>query len=126
MTILLIEDDKLTMKSVKFALNQHGHKVYLASTEPNALNQIRHHNDIEAIISDINLPGSPVITEMIADLKAAADVPVILISSVTDNPLIDDSLLTGAEAFLPKPLNFELLLDVVDRLSLRENMRSRR
>jgi CheY-like chemotaxis protein len=123
MNILLIEDDKMTMKSVKFALSQKGHKVYLASTEPNAINQLRQHADVECIISDINLPGSPVITEMIENLKANAqqkNIPIVLISSVLDNPLIDDSLLLGAEAFIPKPINFELLLNVVDRLKPHE------
>jgi CheY-like chemotaxis protein len=125
MNILLIEDDKMTMKSVKFALNQNGHKVYLASSEPNAINKLKQHDDIECIISDINLPGSPLITEMIQSLKAQRDVPIVLISSVLDNPLIDDSLLTGAEAFIPKPINFELLLNVVERLNPHESVSRR-
>ena len=121
MNILLIEDDKMTMKSVKFALNQKGHKVHLASNEQNAYNKLKENTDIECIISDINLPGSPVITEMVANLKAMSNnIPIVLISSVLDNPLIDDSLLIGAEAFIPKPINFELLLSVVERLNHHE------
>jgi DNA-binding NtrC family response regulator len=118
MNILLIEDDKMTMKAVKFALNQKGHKVVLASNETNALNQLREHKDIECIVSDINLPGEPIITDMIRNLRNvhSKPVPIILISSVLDNPLIDDSLIQGAEAFIPKPIDHELLLNVISRL----------
>lgn len=116
MNILVIEDDKLTLKAVKFALNQKGHKVFLASTETNALNQMKLH-PIDCIVSDINLPGNPKITEMVEKLKKFDSKvrPIILVSSVLDNPLIDDSLLMGANAFIPKPIDFELLSEVIDR-----------
>jgi DNA-binding response OmpR family regulator len=117
MNILVIEDDRLTLKAVKFALVQKGHKVFLASNEANAFNQLKQ-NNIQCIVSDINLPGKPVLTEMIRKLKEfdSRHRPIILISSVANNPMIDDSLLLGADAFIPKPVNFELLNSVINRL----------
>jgi DNA-binding NtrC family response regulator len=116
MNILVIEDDRLTLKAVKFALNQKGHKVFLASNELNALNQLKQH-PIELIVSDINLPGNPKITDLVEKLKTfdSKERPIILISSVLDNPLIDDSLLRGANAFIPKPIDYRLLTDVIER-----------
>ena len=116
MNVLVIEDDKTTMKALKFALNQKGFKVVLASTETNALNQLKL-NDIDCIVSDVHLPGDSEIVTMVQTLKkASGDVPVVLISSNPANPMIDHSLLTGADAFIPKPVNFELLTDVIERL----------
>jgi DNA-binding response OmpR family regulator len=120
MNILVIEDDRMTLKAVKFALAQKGHKVFLASNEPNALNQLKQ-NQIDFIVSDINLPGNPPITEMIEKLKSfdSKNRPIVLISSVLDNPLIDESILkAGASAFIPKPINYQLLTEVIERFQV--------
>ena len=116
MTILVIEDDRSTLKALKFALNQKGYKVVLASSEINALNKLKIY-DIDCIVSDVHLPGDSEIVSMVKTLKAeSGDVPVVLISSNPGNPMIDDSLLSGADAFIPKPINFNLLVDVIERL----------
>jgi len=116
MNILVIEDDKSTLKAVKFALNQQGYKVVLASSEINALNKLKMH-DIDCIVSDVQLPGNSEVVSMVQNLKAeSGDVPVVLISSNPANPQIDHSLLSGADAFIPKPINFSLLVDVIERL----------
>ena len=117
MNILVIEDDKPMLKALKFALNQHGYKVVLASSEQNAINQLRLH-EIDCIVSDVNLPGESELVSMVSNLKShSGDVPVVLISSNPANPMIDHSLLTGADAFIPKPIDFELLIDVIRRLT---------
>jgi DNA-binding NtrC family response regulator len=117
MNILVIEDDKSTMKALKFALNQKGYKVILASSETNALNQLKLH-DIDCIVSDVHLPGDSEIVSMVHTLKkASGDVPVVLISSNPGNPMIDHSLLSGADAFIPKPIDYNLLADVIERLN---------
>src|ERR1043165_5325943 len=118
MNILVIEDDKSTMKAIKFALNQKGYKVILASTETNALNQLKLH-DIDCIVSDVHLPGDSEIVSMVQTLKKASnEVPLVLISSNPGNPMIDDSLLTGADAFIPKPIDYTLLVDVIERFNI--------
>lgn len=117
MNILVIEDDKSTLKALKFALNQEGYKVILASSEANAINQLRTH-DIDCIVSDVHLPGESELVSMVHNLKRhSGAVPVVLISSNPGNPMIDDSLLSGADAFIPKPINFKLLVDVIERLT---------
>src|SRR4249919_2171859 len=102
MNILVIEDDRSTLKALKFALNQNGYKVVLASSEVNALNKLKMH-DIDCIVTDVHLPGDSEIVSMVKTLKAeSGDVPVVLISANAGNPSIDDSLLSGADAFIPK------------------------
>ena len=104
------------MKALKFSLNQKGYKVILASTETNALNQLKLH-DIDCIVSDVHLPGDSEIVSMVKTLKdASGEVPVVLISSNPANPMIDHSLLSGADAFIPKPVDYNLLAEVIERL----------
>ena len=117
MNILVVEDDKATLKALKFALRRQGFKVVLASTEANALNQLADH-EIHCIVSDVYLPGESELITMVKKLKkASGNVPVILISSNPGNPMIDHSLLSGADAFVPKPIDFNLLVDVIERLT---------
>ncbi len=117
MNILVIEDDRSTLKALKFALNQQGYKVILASSEANAINQLKMHA-IDCIVSDVYLPGNSELVSMVQKLKqASGEVPVVLISSHPENPMIDHSLLSGADAFIPKPIDFTLLIDVIERLT---------
>lgn len=104
------------MKALKFALNQKGYKVILASSEINALNQLKLH-DIDCIVTDVHLPGDSEIVSMVQNLKrASGEVPIVMISSNPTNPMIDHSLLSGADAFIPKPLDYSLLTEVIERL----------
>lgn len=116
MNILIIDDDKLTLKAVKFALVKKGYQVLIASNKLNALNKLKS-NAVDCIVSDVNLPDTAII-DLVSTLKQLyKHIPIVLISSEAGNPHIDDSLIIGADAFVPKPVDFNLLCDVVARLT---------
>ncbi len=119
MNVLLIDDDRLTLKALKQLLVQLGYKVLPASNKLNALKKMKEEK-IDCIVSDVNLPDSS-LPELFDSLRQCYDrhVPTILISSEVNNPLIDDTLIAGADAFIPKPVKPELLDEVIKRLRQR-------
>jgi DNA-binding response OmpR family regulator len=117
MNILLIDDDRMTLKALKQMIFQMGHKVILASNKNNALNRMKEQH-IDCIVSDVNMPDTS-LEDLFDSLKqcSGSNVPIIFISTEINNPAIDDTLLRGADAFIPKPVNPKLLNSVIDRLT---------
>jgi CheY-like chemotaxis protein len=116
MNVLLIDDDRLTLKALKQLLVQLGYRVLPASNKLNALRKMKEEK-IDCIVSDVNLPDSS-LPELFDSLRKCYDrhIPTILISSEVNNPVIDDTLIAGADAFIPKPVKPELLDEVIKRL----------
>lgn len=124
MNVLLIDDDKVTLKVLRKLLTGSGHQVYPACNKVNALKKISTEK-IDCVVSDVQMPDTS-IGELFTELRASVSrpLPIILISTELSNPEIDETLLKGADAFIPKPVKMELLNDVIHRLcnkTLRKN-----
>jgi two-component system response regulator FlrC len=117
MNILLIDDDRMTLKALKQMLFQLGYNVIPAANKLNALNRMKE-EQIDCIVSDVNMPDTTV-EDLFEALRqnSPGTVPIILISSEVSNPSIDSTLLKGADAFIPKPVDIKLLDDVIRRVT---------
>ena len=116
MKILVIDDNRIMLQAIKAVLLEKGHQVYLASNGIQALNEM-YSVQIDCIISDVVMPDTPIMS-LICSLKKfyTKAIPVVLISSFPASQLVNNSLQLGADAFIPKPLDFQLLTNVIDRL----------
>ena len=116
MKILVIDDNRVMLHAIKAVLLEKGHQVYLASNGIQALNKM-YSVQMDCIISDVVMPDTPIMS-LICSLKNfyKKAVPLILVSTFISNPLIDNALILGADAFIPKPIDFKLLGNVIDRL----------
>jgi PleD family two-component response regulator len=123
-TILIVDGDKDMLMSLGGMLKQQGYDLLLSHRVEEAykilLNQTPDLiiSEIYFMISDID--GITFFKKMKehATLKRR---PFIFISSLTDKKLVQAILRLGADHYLPKPLNTELLLAIVDgrlRMSL--------
>jgi CheY-like chemotaxis protein len=72
----------------------------------------------DAVLLDINLPGMNGL-EVLQKLRAnplTSDVPVIVLSAHVMEDDILDAMQAGANAFVPKPIDFPTLLDTLHRV----------
>ncbi|NBQ47964.1 MAG: response regulator [Sphingobacteriia bacterium] len=124
MNILLIDDDKLTLKVLRKMLSSMGHTVHPACNKLNALKKLKS-EAIDCVVTDVQMPDTS-IGELFAELREASPkpLPIILISTELTNPEIDETLLKGADAFLPKPVKMDLLDDLIRRLCERQSQSS--
>ena len=57
-SILIVEDDVLTNEYLKFILEQAGHEVVSATSADEAAALLEDRDDVQLIVTDINLPGT--------------------------------------------------------------------
>ncbi|MEO8138217.1 MAG: response regulator [Gemmatimonadota bacterium] len=105
-TILLADDDLVTLRLLTATLHHEGYRVVTAMDAMQAV-MVAHRSAPDAILLDVMMPGGSGL-EVLKRLKASSDtqqIPVIVMSSSPDVTLPAQTVALGAESFLPKPVN---------------------
>lgn len=117
--ILIVEDDEKLRKELQIFLNKNGFETKLIEKFDNTIQDIINKN-ADLILLDINLPnldGEYILKE----IRKTSNVPIIMITS-RDNEL--DELLSlnyGADQYVTKPFNIQILLAKIIGLLKRSN-----
>ena len=112
--ILIVEDDKKLREELKIFLEKHGYHVEMLEKFDNTIEEIINVKS-DLILLDINLPyvdGEYICKE----IRKVSNVPIIMVTS-RDNEL--DELLSinnGADQYVTKPYNIQILLAKIERL----------
>jgi DNA-binding response OmpR family regulator len=106
--VMVVDDDPLICKGLKYNLEQAGYKVSTASTAHSALELSRRHA-FDAAILDIGLPDDNGL-DLCRTLKANQDLPVIFLTARRRE--LDEivGLEIGADDYITKPFSSDLLL----------------
>jgi DNA-binding response OmpR family regulator len=106
--VLVVDDDPLVCKGLKFNLEQAGYKVSTASTAHAAL-ELSSRNAFDAAILDIGLPDDNGL-DLCKTLKAQHDLPVIFLTARRRE--LDEivGLEIGADDYITKPFSADVLL----------------
>ena len=119
-TILIVEDDEKLRKELEIFLNNNGYKVKILNQFKNTIQNILNIAP-DLLLLDINLPetdGEYVCKE----IRKQSNLPIIIITS-RDNEV--DELLSinyGADHYVTKPFNIQILLAKITSLLKRTNM----
>ncbi|MDJ0837653.1 MAG: response regulator, partial [Acidobacteriota bacterium] len=106
MKILLVEDDILSSRMLERSLTQWQHEVICAGNGAEGLAVLRSDPDVSMVISDWHMPsvdGEELCRE-VRSMDRDRYVPVILLTSFTENMDVIRGMEAGADAFLTKPL----------------------
>jgi DNA-binding response OmpR family regulator len=90
--------------------------VFTATNGLTALDEMDHHK-IDLVISDVVMRDTPIMSLTCTLKHLYPKTPLILISGLPNEPMISNSLTLGADDFIPKPINFNQLLNSIQRLS---------
>ena len=118
--ILIVEDDEKLREQLEIFLNNNGYKAESLKKFDNTIQDIISISP-DLILLDINLPeadGEYVLKEV----RKKSNVPIIIITS-RDNEI--DELLSinyGADHYITKPFNIQILLAKINTLLKRSNM----
>jgi DNA-binding response OmpR family regulator len=106
--VLVVDDDTLVCKGLKFNLEQAGYEVMTATNAPAAM-EIANRQHFDAAILDIGLPGEDGLS-LCQYLKAQYDMPVIFLTARRRE--LDEivGLQVGADDYITKPFGVDLLL----------------
>ena len=112
--ILIVEDDKKLREELKIFIEKHGYNVEMLEKFDNTIEDSLNVKP-DLILLDINLPyvdGEYICKE----IRKVSNVPIIIVTS-RDNEL--DELLSinnGADQYVTKPYNIQILLAKIERL----------
>ena len=113
--LLLAEDDPMLASLLKFRLEKEGYQVSVVPDGKAVKQSIATHIP-DAIISDVMMPyfsGIELVDHLRNELKS--NIPIILISTASNEENVVDALKMGANDFLAKPVSPSELLIRVNR-----------
>lgn len=118
-TILIIEDDEKIQDMLKIFLGRNGFATVSAYSGTEGL--LVHGSNVDLILLDLMLPGKSG-QDVIGDLRAIKDVPIIVMTAVGDLDSKVDLFEKGADDYITKPFhNKELLMRIRARLKVRKD-----
>lgn len=121
--IILAEDDEQTRMLLKIMLEDHGDDCLDFSNGDDALDALRTHPDAALLITDISMPssdGRDVIKILRKGPPRFRTLPVILISGLIPEKIMDEQIIDAHSRFLKKPFLMKALYDAMEDL-LSEN-----
>lgn len=122
-TILVVEDSPTQAEQLRYILDKHGYRVEVARDGNAALAMINGERP-ELVITDIVMPEMDgyELCRRIKSMDDRRDIPVILLTSLSDPQDVIRGLECGADNFITKPFNEEYLLSrVIDVLENRRH-----
>ncbi len=114
-TVLIVEDDEVINHALRVRLKNAGYRVQTAFDAVQATSQaVRSCPDL--MILDIAIPGGSGfdLADRLQDLPETAGTPMIFLTASSDPRYPGWALERGAHAFLRKPYDPSMLLDMVD------------
>lgn len=115
MNILIIEDDKLTLHSLKHVIEGFGHKVELADNAEEAMNKVVD-GKFDLVFSDIMMPGISGLS-LLTILRTVhlCKTPIVAMSILNDRPVIEAAFAAGANDFIVKPFTLDGLAKTIQK-----------
>ena len=115
MNILVIEDDKVALKTLQSALTNLGHTVSAAGSGEEAIKLIES-SKFDLILTDVMMPGISGLS-LVNVLRSVnlLKIPIIMMSVLHNKPLLDAAFSAGANDFIEKPVKIEVLKEKLEK-----------
>lgn len=119
MKILVVDDEKLLVKGIKFNLEQEGYQVATAFDGEEAV-RLAHDESIDLILLDLMLPKMDGLT-VCRTIRAFSNVPIIMLTAKSED--IDKilGLEYGADDYITKPFNIREVTSRIKAILRRVN-----
>lgn len=105
--IMIVEDDEIIASSIKKHLEKWNYDVFVVNNFENVLEDFRHYEPL-LVLLDISLPYYNGYY-WCQEIRKESEVPIIFISSTTENMNIVMAMNMGADDFINKPFDLTVL-----------------
>ncbi len=106
-TVLLVDDEPINIKLLSKILHINGYENIHTTTDPRQVELLCDQHEIDLIMLDIHMPfldGFEVMAGLREDHQKA-EIPIIVLTALTDSEICNRALQEGARDFLTKPFN---------------------
>ncbi len=109
--ILIVDDEKLNVDLIEAFLLPYGYEIYKAYNGDDAL-EIIFKEEPDIVLLDVMMPGKNgfEVTEIIKNTPKTLDIPVLLVTALSDRESRIRGVEVGADDFISKPIDKTLLL----------------
>jgi two-component system response regulator FlrC len=115
LNVLIVEDDNAMAHMCAKLIRRRGHSALIAGSCRDALEIVKRGGEIDAVLSDIQMPQMSGI-ELLAELRDhSPELPVILMTGYSNLVSSSEALALGAADYLAKPFNAETLIGSLER-----------
>jgi two-component system, chemotaxis family, chemotaxis protein CheY len=115
--ILIVDDSPTTRKLIRYVLRKKDYATEEAEDGLDAMEKLSN-SEIDLVIVDLNMPNMDGIS-FVKNLRSSyynLDLPVIMLTTITDTDLKQEAYGAGIDMFLNKPIQPDILLYKVNSL----------
>lgn len=117
--LLFVEDEEDLLTIITDALEKLKIDFLTATNGIEALKLIEEHNDIDVLITDINMPYMNGL-DLIENLKEKGNsMPIIIMSAHTETDYINKAKDYGVEEYLLKPFDFIKFIELISNMEIK-------
>jgi DNA-binding NtrC family response regulator len=113
--VLIVEDDDAMAQMCAKLIRRHGHTALIAHCGQDALALVRAAQDIDVVISDVQMPQMTGIQLLVSLHALDATLPIILMTGYAHVFSISEALALGAADCITKPFEPETLIGSLER-----------
>jgi CheY-like chemotaxis protein len=117
-SVLVVDDEPQVAWVLRFTLEHEGYRTFTASNGVEALEELEKHHPMLMVL-DLMMPemdGWAVLKEM-TKLPVTERPRIVIVSALTGPDDKEKATALGADAFVPKPFDVEVLIDVLGGLA---------
>jgi DNA-binding NtrC family response regulator len=117
--VLIVEDDSAMAQMCAKLIRRRGHSAIIAESSRDALEIVRAGRDVDAVLTDVQMPQMSGIELLARVRELNTQLPVILMTGYTNLVGGAEAVALGAADYLSKPFNAETLIGSLERSFLK-------
>jgi len=112
--VLIADDHPLYCDALRAVVPQAcpGAEIAEAASQQQVLEAVAEHR-FHLVLLDLNLPGANGLSCLTALLRLAPSTPIVVVSAVGDPKVMQDAIMSGASAFIPKSAPGKVLINAL-------------
>jgi YesN/AraC family two-component response regulator len=122
--ILIIDDEQPVREVLRIALSDKGHRVLEAANGAEGLRLFQAERP-DIVITDVMMPGMDGLEVTRRIKEEREDVDIIIMTGYGSEELVIEALRSGASNYLKKPIAFNDLFAIVDKIVIKRQYRKR-
>ena len=114
-TVLIVDDKKVQLKTLKRALRTRGFLVIEAISGKQALDRLGNFKTIDIVLTDYAMPEMNGIELLQKIRETNKTLPVVLMTAYGEKDLVIEAMHCRCNGFIDKPFDIDELLDIINK-----------
>jgi DNA-binding NtrC family response regulator len=114
-TILVVDDKRVQLKTLRRALRTRGYRVVEAISGKHALDHLLKEETIDVVLTDYAMPEMNGIELLQKIRETHKTIPVIIMTAYGDKDLVIEAMHYRFNGFIEKPFDMDELLEMIDK-----------